>query len=589
MNVILSTLNSKFIHSCLSIRYLQGYVRGLVNVEIKEYTINQNIDHIVSDLYKNDLDIIGFSTYIWNLTETLKIAEMLKIVKPKLKIILGGPEVSFDGKKILEDNQFIDFIVYGEGEETFKELMDHLVHANEDYKDIKGLIYSQGNKIIKNSSRPLIKDLDIISSPYKNLGNEFKNKIVYFESSRGCPFNCEFCLSSTIQGVRYFGIERVKKELNDLIDGKVRQVKFVDRTFNANKKYAMEIMNFIIDKNPENMNFHFEVTAHLLDREMMDFLSGVKEGLFQFEIGVQSTNLNTIEAIGRITDFDKLREITKEIKSFKNIHQHLDLIAGLPYECYDSFKNSFNDVYEIKPEKIQLGFLKLLKGSGLRNDQEKYGYKYLDMPPYEILENDFISYKEIIKLKNIEDLVDKYYNESYFENSLGYVVDNHYDGPFDFYEDFSEYWEVNDYNKVANSRSRLYEIFIEFYKYKELPHSVTFNELLRFDFIKNNKDAKIPKGIHNIEGDINQRNIHDILKDERVIKDYLKEYKDIPTKKTIKDINVATFKVDILEIIKNGNNPIETDKTINILFVYQKGVIDRCKTYDISHIIKELI
>lgn len=589
MNVILSTLNSKFIHSCLSIRYLQEYVRDLIHVEIKEYTINQTIDHIASDLYKDDLDIIGFSTYIWNLTETLKIAEILKIVNPKLKIILGGPEVSFDGGKILEENSFIDFIVYGEGEETFKELIDHFVHNNEDYEDIKGLIYSQGNRIIKNPPRPLIKDLDIIPSPYKEIGNEFENKIVYFESSRGCPFNCEFCLSSTIQGVRYFGIERVKKELKNLIDGKVRQVKFVDRTFNANKKYAMEIMNFIIDRSPENINFHFEVTAHLLDREMIDFLSGVKEGLFQFEIGVQSTNHQTIESIGRVTDFDRLREITKEIKSFKNIHQHLDLIAGLPYEGYDSFKKSFNDVHEIKPEKIQLGFLKLLKGSGLRNDQEKYGYKYLDIPPYEILENDFIKYGDIVKLKDIEDLVDKYYNDSYFENSVEYIVNNHYNNPFDFYEDFSNYWGINDYNKVANSRSRLYEILVGFYKHREFPYSLIFNELIRFDFIKNNKDGKMPRSIYNIEGDVNQKNIHDILKDERVIRDYLKEYRDIPTKKTIKDVNIATFQVDILEIIKNGNNPINTDTKSNILFVYQKGVINRCKTYDISHIIKELI
>lgn len=589
MNVMLSTLNSKFIHSCLSIRYLQGYVEDLIDVEIKEYTINQSIDSIVSDLYKNDLDIIGFSTYIWNLTETLKVAEMLKIVNPKLKIILGGPEVSFDGEKILENNSFIDFIVYGEGEETFKELMDRLIHNNEDYMDIKGLIYSQDNRIIKNSPRPLIKDLNIIPSPYKNLGNEFENKIVYFESSRGCPFNCEFCLSSTIQGVRYFGIERVREELSNLIDGKVKQVKFVDRTFNANKKYAMEVMNFIIGKDPENINFHFEVTAHLLDREMMEFLSKVKEGLFQFEIGVQSTNPDTIDSIGRTTDFDKLRKITKEIKSYKNIHQHLDLIAGLPYEGYDSFKKSFNDVYEIKPEKIQLGFLKLLKGSGLRNDQEKYGFKYLNIPPYEILENNFMNYGDIVKLKNVEDLVDKYYNEGYFENALEYIVNNHYDSPFDFYEDFSNFWEINDYNKVSNSRNRLYEILVEFYEYRRFPNSLIFNELIRFDFIKNNKDAKIPKGIYTIEGDINQRNIHDILKDERVIRDYLKEYKDIPTKKTIKDINIETFKIDILKMIENGYNPMDKDIRTNILFVYQKGVINRCKTYDISDIIKELI
>ena len=344
----------------------------------------------------------------------------------------------------------------------------------------------------------MIKDLNIIPSPYKNIGDEFENKIVYFESSRGCPFNCEFCLSSTIKGVRYFEINRVKEELNNLIEGKVRQVKFVDRTFNANKNYAMEIMSFIINKNPKDINFHFEVTAHLLDREMLNFLSGVKEGLFQFEVGVQSTNLDTIDAIGRTTDFEKLRDITKEIKSHKNIHQHLDLIAGLPYEGYDSFRKSFNDVYEIRPEKIQLGFLKLLKGSGLRKDQEKYGFKYLDEPPYEVLENDFIKFKEIIKLKTIEDLVERYYNEGYFEHALEFIVHNHYTSPFDFYEDFSYYWEFKNYHKVSNSRIRLYEILIEFYKHKGFNNMVVFNELLRFDFIKNNKGSRIPNGIFRI-------------------------------------------------------------------------------------------
>ncbi|MCQ4924818.1 B12-binding domain-containing radical SAM protein [Tissierella carlieri] len=589
MKVILSTLNSKFIHSCLAIRYLQGYVEDLIHIDIKEYTINQNIDFIASDLYKLGPEIIGFSTYIWNLTETLKICKILKTVNPKIKIILGGPEVSFDGEKILEDNKFIDFIIYGEGEETFREFIKKTIDGNEDYDDIEGLIYSQGNKIIKNPPRPLIKDLNIIPSPYKNIGDEFENKIVYFESSRGCPFNCEFCLSSTIKGVRYFEINRVKEELNNLIEGKVRQVKFVDRTFNANKNYAMEIMSFIINKNPKDINFHFEVTAHLLDREMLNFLSGVKEGLFQFEVGVQSTNLDTIDAIGRTTDFEKLRDITKEIKSHKNIHQHLDLIAGLPYEGYDSFRKSFNDVYEIRPEKIQLGFLKLLKGSGLRKDQEKYGFKYLDEPPYEVLENDFIKFKEIIKLKTIEDLVERYYNEGYFEHALEFIVHNHYTSPFDFYEDFSYYWEFKNYHKVSNSRIRLYEILIEFYKHKGFNNMVVFNELLRFDFIKNNKGSRIPNGILGFKEDIKQSIIHEILKNEKVMEDCLEEYKELPTKKIIQDIAVETFSVNIFKIIEDGYN--STDYTIrtDILFVYQKEVINRCKTYDISNIIKEMI
>ncbi|WMM23633.1 B12-binding domain-containing radical SAM protein [Tissierella sp. MB52-C2] len=589
MKTILTTLNSKFVHSCLSIRYLKEYVRDLISIELKEYTINQNIDFIASDIYKENPDVIGFSTYIWNLTETLEICEILKIVKPEIKIILGGPEVSFGGEKILKDNPFIDFIVYGEGEETFKELMEALISNSSKYNNINGLIHREDNKIVINPSRHLIKDLNTIPSPYRNMGNEFRNKIVYFESSRGCPFGCEFCLSSTIKGVRYFSIERVKEELNILIDSKVKQVKFVDRTFNANKKYAMEIMNFIIDKNPKDINFHFEVTAHLLDREMLDFLSNVKEGLFQFEVGVQSTNLDTIEAVGRVTDFEKLRRITSEIKSYKNIHQHLDLIAGLPYEGYNSFRKSFNDVYEIKPEKIQLGFLKLLKGSGLRKDEEKYGFRYLDTPPYEVLENDFIKYGEIIRLKFIEDLVERYYNEGYFEHSLEYIINNHYTSPFDFYEDFSFFWEENEYHKVSNSRIRLYEILIEFYKTKNYPDISSFNELLRFDFIENNKGSRTPHGIDIFERNIEQRKMHEILKDERIIEKYLREYKDLPTKKTIKEVAIEGFKNNIFKIMENGYNSIDEKDEIYILFVYQEGVINRCKTYDVTYILKELI
>ncbi|MSU01452.1 B12-binding domain-containing radical SAM protein [Tissierella pigra] len=589
MKIILTTLNSKFIHSCLSIRYLKEYIRDLIPIEIKEYTINQNTDFIASDIFKENPDIIGFSTYIWNLTETLEICEILKIVKPEIKIILGGPEVSFDGENILKDNSFIDFIVYGEGEETFKELVETLIKNGEKFDNIKGLIYRNNNGVVINSPRPLIKDLNAIPSPYKNIGNEFRNKIVYFESSRGCPFGCEFCLSSTIKGVRYFSIDRVKEELGILIDANVKQVKFVDRTFNANKKYAMEIMNFIIDKNPKGINFHFEVTAHLLDREMLDFLSNVDEGLFQFEVGVQSTNLDTIEAVGRITDFEKLRKITKEIKSYKNIHQHLDLIAGLPYEGYDSFRKSFNDVYEIKPEKIQLGFLKLLKGSGLRRDEEKYGFKYLDIPPYEILENDFIKYGEIIKLKVIEDLVEKYYNEGYFEHSLQYIINNHYISPFDFYEDFSLFWEDKEYHKVSNSRIKLYEVLMEFYKTRNYSNVLNFNELLRFDFIQNNKGAQVPKNIESLGRNVEQRIIHEILKDQGIIENYLDEYKYLPTKRVIKEVSIEGFKENIFKIIENGHNPIDDNEEIYILFIYQNGVINRCKTYDITYIIKELI
>ncbi len=579
MKILLTTLNSKFIHSNLAIRYIKSYVKDIEEVHISEFTINQNLDYIASSIYKSNADIVGFSTYIWNLTETLQIAETLKLVKPDIKILLGGPEVTYDGRDFLKKYPFIDYIAYGEGEEIFKNFLLAL-KSGQGMEEVKGLIYRQGDEVIVNPPQGLIGDLNLIPSPYESLGNEFKNRIVYFESSRGCPFNCKFCLSSTIKGLRYFHIERVKMEIENLIKGGVKQVKFVDRTFNADKKYAIEIMKFIIDKDPKDINFHFEVTAHLLDEEMLDFLSTVKEGLFQFEIGVQSTNDKTIDAIGRTTDFPKLREVTKRIKSFKNIHQHLDLIAGLPYEDYESFRDSFNDVYEIGPEKTQLGFLKLLKGSDLRSDTEKYNFKYLDLPPYEVLSNDFITYDDILKLKNIEDLVEKYYNEGYFQYSLAYIIENHYRTAFDFYEDFSNYFEEKGYYETSLKRVDLYRVLMDYFVSKKTNDWSQVNELIKFDFLMNNKGSPLAKNINRKEG-LRQNDLHNILKDQRLLNEFLFDYKDLPTKKLLKDIHVESFGINPL-------NPSEKTPRL-ILFLYKEGVINRCQTYDISKIGKELI
>ncbi len=589
MKIVLSTLNSKFIHSSLSIRYLKEYVKDIADIDLKEYTINQNIDFIVSELYQLKADIIGFSTYIWNVKEILMIAEALKIVSPNIKILLGGPEVSYDGVKTMEENPFIDFVIYGEGEATFREFVESFSSNQDNIDNIRGLIYYKDGKITKNQPRPLLMELDKIPTPYEDASEEFENKIVYFESSRGCPFNCKFCLSSTIRGVRYFSLDRVKMELDNLIYSKVRQVKFVDRTFNANKKYSMEIMQHIMNRDPKDINFHFEVTAHLLDEEMLEFISAAKEGLFQFEIGVQSTNPLTIDAIGRTTDIEKLKKVTKRIKSYENIHQHLDLIAGLPYEGYSSFKSSFNDVYEIRPEKIQLGFLKLLKGSELREDEEKYGFKYLDTPPYEVLETEYIKYGDIVKLKRIEDIVERYYNGEYFKHSLEYIIASNYNNAFDFFEEFSKYWVDRKHHHVANSRSKLYEILTNYYRYKNFNDLDLFKEIVRFDFVSNNKSGKLPKIIRNMDVNDKKINIHSVLKDKRVLENCLKEYKDIPTKKIIKDVRIEGFSIDILKLIDdNYLGKLEKGEK-HLLFIYKEKVINRFEAFDISNIIEELI
>ncbi len=575
MNVVLSTLNSKYIHSNLAIRYLKEYVRDITDVKLVEFTINQNLDKITGELYKMKPELIGFSTYIWNVNEILELAERLKIVIPDLKILLGGPEVSYNSYETLQNNPSIDFIIAGEGEETYKELMQR-----RPLDEIKGLAFRYGEEIKVNTPRPLIGDINKIPSPYINPGDEFKNKIVYYESSRGCPFNCKFCLSSTIRGVRYMDIERVKDDLDRLIDAGVKQVKFVDRTFNANKEFSKAIMEHIVNRDPKGINFHFELTAHLIDNEQLEFLKDIKEGLFQFEIGVQSTNPETIEAIGRTTDIEYLKKVSIRIKSFKNIHQHLDLIAGLPYEDYKSFSRSFNSVYETRPEKIQLGFLKLLKGSEIRQISEKYGYKFLDKAPYEVLESSYISYAELLKLKDIEYIVEKYYNEAYFENSLDFIIKNHFQSAFLFYEDFADYWDKSGLFKVSHKRDTLYSIFLDYFLYKNLPNFEFFSDILRFDYLSNNYKKGIPKEIES-KKQIDNKDIHKLLKDENLLDNILEKKKDTATKKILLRTSISYFSYDIIRAVEsNYKNIVKEDRFV--LFYYKDGVINRSKTYDVT-------
>lgn len=591
MKILITTLNSKYIHTSLSIRYLKSYCENdFPNIEIDEYTINQNNEYIASEIFRKSPDIVAFACYIWNIESTLDIVERLKIVNPNIRIILGGPEVSFDGKTIIKENPFIDFIIFGEGEETFKVLLTELERNREDFLDIEGLIYRQGTTILQNAPRQLIDNLDTIPSPFIKDAKDFENRIVYFESSRGCPFNCRFCLSSTIKGVRYFSIERVKQDLKRLIDAKVKQVKFVDRTFNAKKEYALEIMQFIVEQNVTDINFHFEVTAHLLDDDILSFLEHIPKGLFQFEIGVQSTNSATLEIIDRNTDFEKLKKVTSKIKSYNNIHQHLDLIAGLPHENYNTFRKSFNDVYSLRPDKLQLGFLKLLKGSGLRQDVEKYGFKFLDKPPYEVLENNYITYNQLLKLKGIEDLVEKYGNEFYFENSINFIIYNYYDTPFDFYSEFSEYWQEKGHQRVSHSRTELYRILFDFYLSGIENNLEIFKEVLRFDFIYNNKSPNVPKYIKNDNSDYLKKQKHDFLKNEDNVSKYIPKHANLPAKKIINDVYFEEFNLNILDFIKYKYdlNNIKYSKSI-ILFVYDfKNVFNRCQCFNVTDEFKKI-
>ncbi|MEW9122035.1 MAG: B12-binding domain-containing radical SAM protein, partial [Thermotaleaceae bacterium] len=525
MKVLLTTLNAKYIHTSLALRYLFNYSKEAFsrNITLQEYTINHSSDYILGEIYKGDFQIICFSCYIWNIANVLEIVNNLKKIKPEAKIILGGPEVSFEGKALMEEYPEIDYIVVGEGEATFHELLGYLIDGRGQVEDIAGILYRHQTHVKENQERELISELDAIPSPYEDKLEGFENKILYYESSRGCPYNCSYCLSSTIKGVRFFSIARVKKDLLRFLDGRVKQVKFVDRTFNAKKRHSLEIMKYLQERDNGYTNFHFEITADLLDEEILDFLSTVREGLFQFEVGVQTTYDKTMMSIDRRVDFRILSDVVRKISTFRNIHLHLDLIAGLPHEDFQRFSLSFNDVYQLKPEKIQLGFLKLLKGSGIRRDSELHEYIFKAEAPYEILENKYISYGELLKLKMLEEMVEIYYNSGFFEISIAFILANFYTSPFDFYQNLSEYWEQKGYHHNAHDKNGYYKILLDFYEEMGFSMGMLFKEVLKLDYLKQGKTT-LPQFFLSVEiGDFRDR-CHRFLQSDENISKYLEDY-----------------------------------------------------------------
>ena len=490
MKILLTTLNSKFIHTNLAIRYLKSYTKDLVDADIREYTINNDLDYILKDIYKNDYDVILFSTYIWNVLDIVKLCENIKKVKPNTIIGLGGPEVTYDSENAMEKYPFVDYILCGEGELVFRDLVMYL-QGNKNIEDVEGIVYRNNGEIVVNRPKELLQNLDEIPSPYENLDpKEYENRIVYYETSRGCPFNCQYCLSSTLKGLRYFSIDRVKKDLKALIDARVSQIKFIDRTFNANKKFAKEIMNFLMENDNDYTTYHFEVTAHLLDDDMLEFLSNCKEGLFQFEIGVQTTNQKVLDAVGRRDDFTKLSKVVKKIASYRNIHQHLDLIAGLPYEDMGSFIRSFNDVYSMRPQQLQLGFLKVLKGSYLEEMAQTYGIVYQSCPPYEVLYTKWLSYGDIIRLKRVEEMVELYYNSNQFTHLIP-VLQSRFENPFAMYDKLANFYHEKGYFVHTPARAYRYQVLLEFAQQEDPDGMELYRELAVYDlYLRENAKSR---------------------------------------------------------------------------------------------------
>lgn len=490
MKILLAACNAKYIHSNLAVYDLKAYSSDYdEHVILREYTINQPKDEILKDIYSSGADVVCFSCYIWNISFVRELIRDLVKILPKTAFWAGGPEVSYDAEKFLTEMPEMTGVMVGEGEKTFHDLLEFYIDGKDSLEEISGIAYRTGDKIIHNGWRELM-DLSAIPFVYEHL-EKFENRIIYYESSRGCPFSCSYCLSSIDKKLRFRDLELVKKELQFFLDHRVPQVKFVDRTFNCKHEHAMTIWKYILEHDNGVTNFHFEISADLLREEEMELMSQMRPGLIQLEIGVQSTNPETIRAIHRHMDLKKLEHCVNRVHSFRNIHQHLDLIAGLPYEDYDTFHQSFNDVYQMKPDQLQLGFLKVLKGSLMQKEAEVYGIVYKEKKPYEVLSTNWLTYGEVLKLKMVESMVEVYYNSGQFWHTLEYLVPFEKDA-FTFYEKLGSFYEKKGYSEISHSRMRRYEILLEYLQEEtDVPTEVATQKML-YDLYLREKLKKRP-------------------------------------------------------------------------------------------------
>ncbi len=577
MKVVLVAVNSKFIHSNLAVRYLKSYTKDMDYIcDIMEFSINDREERVVEEILNEKPDVIGFSCYIWNINFIKKLSTLIKLIDDKIQILYGGPETSFNPVEFLEENVG-EYLIEGEGEETYRELIDLIINVdniynntdesndncrdnvfnlnNENYKKIKGLYYNDNGNIIYGGKRPLM-DMNNIEFPY-SIEDNLENKIVYYEGSRGCPFNCKYCLSSTTHGVRFLDIERVLRELQFFIDKKVRLVKFVDRTFNCNKVFASTVWNYLIEKGEETC-FHFEVSADLFGEESLEILKKAPKGMFQFEVGVQTTNNEILKNINRNVEFATIKEKVLELNDLKNIKQHLDLIAGLPGEDFKSFRKSFNEVYEISPNELQLGFLKLLRGSQMREESEKWGMVYSPYPPYEVLKTNNICYDELIVLKKVEHMVDKYLNSGKFYNILNFFTSSDkFIDIFEFFYELSRFYDSKGYFKRSINSTDYYYLFVEFNRTVNAGDEALLLDIIRYEYFSFNNTKWVPDFLR-VEVDKTE---------ERSIKEKIMEQHGI---NSINKISLFKFNHDIKKII---NDKVVVKKICYVAYI-SNGNID---------------
>ena len=567
MRVLLIAVNAKYIHSNPAVYSLRAYAQAAlgdqpeVGIEIAEYTINQNTENILADIYRHRPDIAAFSCYIWNWNTIQELLPELPKLLPDTKLWLGGPEVSFHAEKILAQYTQLTGIMVGEGEETFTQLVRFYHAPKGQLQDIPGLVLPQG----RTQPRELT-DMSKLPFLYEDLG-KFQNRIIYYESQRGCPFRCAYCLSAIDKSVRLRDIETVKKELQYFLDHKVSQVKFIDRTFNCNAAHALAIWRYLLENDNGVTNFHFEIAADLMTEDELEVLKQMRPGLIQLEIGVQSTNEQTLHAINRYMSLEHLRQVVDKIHSFHNIHQHLDLIAGLPYEDYDSFVTSFNDVYAMRPQQLQLGFLKVLKGSPIEEKAEEYGIVYNSRPPYEVLYSRWIPYDDVLRLKGIEEMVELYYNSCQFTHTLP-VLEKEFSSPFALYEALSQYYEEKGYYINTPARAYRYQVLLEFAQQKAPARSELYAQLLTFDmYLRENLKSRPAFALCWQQGEEEKEQVRAFYRQEAQTPQYLTGYEGYQPQQLMKMTHIEYFTYPVWQ--QNMKMTQMSQKTA-ILFDYQK-------------------
>ncbi|WP_317855798.1 B12-binding domain-containing radical SAM protein [Chakrabartyella piscis] len=575
MKILLTAINAKFIHSSLAVRYLYSYAKEYQEyITPLEYTINNQEDEILADLYGYQPDVICFSCYIWNINMICSLARNLKKIMPNVKIVCGGPEVSYESEALLEKNPSIDAIIRGEGEEAFKQMVSAFVNGTS-LREINGMSLREGDTILSTPPSTAL-CLDKLPFPYDENLTGLDHRILYYETQRGCPFNCQFCLSSVEKGVRFVSLEKVFGQLDFFLERNVKQVKFVDRSYNCNKKHSHGIWKYLMEHDNGITNFHMEIEAHLVDDETIELLRGARPNLFQFEIGIQSTNEETLKAVQRNGDFAELKHRILQIKELGNIHVHVDLIAGLPYEGYESFRKSFNDVFDLGAQQLQMGFLKVLKGSGLHRDSEKYNIGYREDGPYEVLYTNDISYGELIRLKGIEELLETFYNSGKTVHTMDYVIP-HFPSAFDFFEAFSDYWMEKEYHKIKHTKANLYEKLREFLLQSDYmkDHISQVENLLKFDMLLHDNLPSIPTwAVSTLDGEAFKKIKRDFFHNEENKETYLQKLAGYTPTQLGRMCRLEQFSCNVLE------SDVPEGEVFILLNYYDRDVFHNCAKTD---------